>query len=72
MRSYLNPESNEENGYLRLSQRCARCAYVSTTKVDNLLYLHSEDIATDEFVCLRHGQSLTLEESMSFTCDYFC
>ena len=66
MRSYLNPESNEENGYLRLSQRCARCAYVSTTNVDK------EDIAIDELVCLRHGQSLTLEEAMSFTCDYFC
>ena len=66
MRSYLNPESTEENGYLRLSQRCARCAYVSTTTSTD------EDIASDNLVCQRHGQNLTLEEAMSFTCDYFC
>jgi hypothetical protein len=66
LRSYLNPESTEENGYLRLSQRCARCAYVSTTSATD------EDIASDNLVCQRHGQNLTLEEAMSFTCDYFC
>ena len=62
MRSYLNPETSEENGYLRLSPRCARCAYVCT----------AGDDTTDNLVCQRHGQQLTLEEAMSFTCDYFC
>jgi len=66
LRSYLNPESSEENGYLRLSPRCERCAYVSTTSATD------EDIASDNLVCQRHGQNLTLEEAMSFTCDYFC
>jgi len=68
LRSYLNHESTE-NGHLRLSQRCARCAYVSTTSITSAT---DEDIASDNLVCQRHGQNLTLEEAMSFTCDYFC
>jgi hypothetical protein len=62
MRSYLNPESNEENGYIRLAQLCSRCAYFASVKLDE----------ADALICQRHSRILTKEEAMSFTCDYFC
>ena len=66
MRSYLNPDSNEENGFIRLAQRCCRCAYVCTSSADE------NDIISADFVCQRHNQSLSSEEYQAFVCDYFC
>lgn len=62
----MNPDSIEENGYMRLSQRCDRCAYISTisTEVENEIKA--------ELICQRHSQHMSMVEAAAFTCDYFC
>lgn len=63
MRTWLNNPSTEENGYYRLSQCCARCAYISLDES-----IEGEEVSS---TCQRHETTITPQEAMSFTCDYF-
>lgn len=63
MRTWLNDESTEENGYFRLSQCCARCAYLSIDE--------TKEGEEPSSTCQRHGKDVTPQESISFICDYF-
>ena len=61
MRQHFNPQSNEDNGFIRLAQTCRRCAYISEVGEAELA----------DLICLRHPQFLTTKEADTFTCDYF-
>jgi hypothetical protein len=63
MRTWLNDQANEDNGFFRLSQCCARCAYFSLDE--------SKEDESPSSTCQRHNKDVTPQESLSFTCDFF-
>lgn len=64
-RTWLNDDSNEDNGFFRLTQCCGRCAYFS---IDEAMACRESTSNT----CQRFNTDITDIEAAAFICNCFC